>query len=90
MTCTLEIPNETGHLTLKWDPADEKSVVEAKAEFDRLKACGYAFYATDGREVRRPFSKKTKLTESSLEIRIIKEFEPKAPKTVAMRPMAGG
>jgi hypothetical protein len=81
----LDVPNETGHLTLTWDPADETAVEAARAEFSKLKAAGFAFYATDGKEVRRITAK-----ASTLEVRVIKEFKPEVRQTVAIRPMAGG
>lgn len=46
MTCQLQVMDGSGHLTLSWDPSDPATVERAKAEFDRLKAAGYAFFAT--------------------------------------------
>jgi hypothetical protein len=86
----LDIPDETGHLTLDWDPSDPQSVAEAKAAFDKLKACGFAFYASDGTTEVKRLTDKTVERNAGLEVRIIKDFEPAAKQTVAMRPMKGG
>lgn len=41
---TLEVLNGSGHLSLSWDPENEREVAEARAEVERLKAAGYSFF----------------------------------------------
>lgn len=84
MNSVLEIMDPTGHLTLTWDPDKPKEVKQAKAEFERLKACGYAFFAED--------TEQTKLgTSGTLDLRPLATKELKARgRTLAVRPMRGG
>jgi hypothetical protein len=85
---TLEILDPTGHLTLSWDPAKAEEVTRARTEFERLKACGFAFFSSEQSD--KP---KLRLGKSGrLEGRLVqvKEFKPEAERTVAVRPMRGG
>jgi hypothetical protein len=86
----LDIPDPSGHLSLTWNIDDPASVATAEAEFNRLKAAGYTFYTTDGREIARLTLPSVLEEQNVLDIRIAKQFEPKAKRTVAMRPMKGG
>lgn len=51
------ILNHTGdEVAIEWDPADEESVTEAKAEWARLKEAGYEFFEpaeTKGKRITR-------------------------------------
>jgi hypothetical protein len=88
MTCELEILDPTGHLTLSWDPSKPEEVEKARAEFDRLKSCGFAFFTSEQDE-----KAKLRLGKSGrLEGRLVqvKEFNTEADRTVAVRPMRGG
>lgn len=42
----MRVLNDTGDVTVSWDPDDAESVGKAEQEFARLKADGYAFYET--------------------------------------------
>lgn len=93
MTCELHVMDGSGHLTLSWDPGDPATVANAQAEFDRLKAAGYAFFATPTSP--HPVESLTAAaleTAGTLDVRPeqIKAFNPRASKTVAVRPMVGG
>lgn len=94
MTCTMDVPNGSGHLTLTWDPDDPPSVERARATFDELKAKGYAFFVSpEPTAARIKNLKAPALTvRGELDVRpeIVKEFRPRARRTVAMRPMRGG
>jgi hypothetical protein len=85
---TLEILDPSGHLTLSWNPNDPAEVEKARAEFARLKGCGFAFFASEQDE--KP---KLRIGRSGrLEGRLVqvKEFDTEAERTVAVRPMRGG
>lgn len=88
----MEVLDATGHLTLSWDPDDAASVDQARAEFDRLKGNGFAFFASDTPAAPKITALKGKALEhpGELSIRLVKEFQPRATRTVAVRPMAGG
>jgi hypothetical protein len=91
MACTLEVLNADGHLTLNWDPDNPDEVQKAKAEFEALKAAGFAFFRED-REVRR-LGRSGALDVKAGEappVAKAREFEPRAARTVAVRPMRGG
>ena len=34
MTCVMEVMNDSGHLTLEWNPEEPESVARARREFD--------------------------------------------------------
>lgn len=85
---TLEILDVTGHLTLSWNPHEPEDVARAKAEFDRLKSAGFAFFSSE--EDEKP---KLRIGKSGrLEGRLVqvKDFDTEAERTVAVRPMRGG
>jgi hypothetical protein len=93
MTCEMEILNGDGHLTLSWDPDDQVSVARAQAEFERLLAAGYAFFAEPASAVRVKRLTPAGWTKvRALDVRPeqIREFTPRARRTVAVRPMVGG
>jgi hypothetical protein len=85
MPC-MDVLDATGHLSLTWDPADPESVSKAKAEFEQLKAAGFAFFSTAGKTALRL----GRTGELRGELVQTKEFEPEAARTVAVRPMRGG
>lgn len=76
----MDIPGETGHTTVKWDPDNEEEIKVAKETFDQMLAKGYiAFYAGPkasglGRK------KRGKMTS----------FDPKAKRMILCAPMQGG
>lgn len=82
----MDVMDASGHLSLSWDPADADSVAKAKAEFQTLKAAGFAFFSTAGKSALRL----GKTGELRGELVQTKEFEPEAERTVAVRPMRGG
>jgi hypothetical protein len=103
MTCTLEVLDPSGHVTLQWDPDDPESVARAEAEFKRMQEAGFAFFTTaspDAAAVKK-MTKKQK-ARGSLDGRFIEEaepaealeqtttFKPRRRRTVAVRQMAGG
>lgn len=97
----LEVLDPSGHLTLTWDPDDPESVARAGAEFDRLKAAGYAFFATtedDAVGIKR-LTRKTLTEHRTLDVRVVdragepaqtRTFNNRAARTVAVPPMRGG
>jgi hypothetical protein len=95
MTCTMEVLDSSGHLTLEWDPNDQASVARAQAEWEKLKAAGFAFFA-EGTEAE---SIEAGRIRGSVEARIV-QVEPEAVqpkrrrgrprKTVAVPPLRGG
>lgn len=87
MIASMEILDASGHLTLKWDPSKPEEVEKAKEEFNRLKKCGFAFFASTATDAERV----KKLGDTGeLDVRQIKEFEAEAERTVAVRPHRGG
>lgn len=88
------IPDASGHLTLTWSPTDPESVAIARAEFERLKALGYAFYVSaDAAAGRVVGLKDAALSRAgALDVRpdVTREFQPRRRRTVAMRPLVGG
>ena len=93
MTCTMSIPNQDGDLQLSWDPDDPPSVERAKAEFDRLRELGDAFYidAASATPVQK-LKPKAFAQRGALDVRpvVVRDFQPRARRQVAMRPMVGG
>ncbi len=126
MICEMQVMDPSGHLSLTWDPGDAPSVARARAEFDRLKAEGWAFFTTaetptpvpvfntrgrppawrsegaldlaperrgdtrvDSKESRAAERLDAKLSTDSHPVRT-RTFQPKAERTVAVRPMRGG
>src|SRR3990167_7364426 len=93
MTCEMEIMNGAGHLTLSWDPDDHASVATAQAEFERLRAAGYAFFADPASAVRVKRLTPVGWTKArALDVRPeqVREFRVRARRTVAVRPLVGG
>jgi hypothetical protein len=93
MTCELQIMDGSGHLTLSWDPADPETIARAEAEFERLKAAGYAFFATPASpHPVEALSAEALAASGALDVRPekVKEFHPRRSRTVAVRPMVGG
>lgn len=41
---TMEVLDHTGHSTVTWDPENETSVADARAQFDRLRARGFSIF----------------------------------------------
>lgn len=78
---TLEIPDASGHMTVRWDPDNPEEVAEVQGVVDRLKAQGYSFFEAEGEP-------------GAMTIR--REPTPLARKNrgprrhVAIRPLAGG
>lgn len=93
----MEVMDPSGHITLTWSADDPESVENARAEFDRLQACGYAFFTTadeDAQPVKK-LTKKLRTELRSLDVRPgepvqTREFTPRARRTVAVPPMRGG
>lgn len=95
----MEVLDPTGHLSLTWDPQDGASVDKARADFQRLKEAGYAFFVDqveDAAEVERWKTgrgrKPALVTAGSLDVRPVqtKEFQPLARRTTAVPPLRGG
>ena len=88
----MEVLGPSGHLVLTWDPTDHASVERARAEFDRLRGCGFAFFTSDADGA----PKVTKLKGAALErsgdlvIRLARQFDAEAERTVAVPPHRGG
>lgn len=90
MTATLEIPNASGHLTLSWDPDVPGSDAKARQEFERLKAAGYAFFASPVSEQPIKRLKDAAFAQAgTLDVRLVREFQPRA-RTLAVRQLRGG
>lgn len=88
---SLEILDPSGHLTLSWDPDDEATVRLARETFDRLKAAGYAFFATPETKTEIKSLKPAAFARASgLDVRLVRDFQPRARRTLAVRPMQGG
>jgi len=87
MRCTLHTLDRTGDLTLVWDPADPEETEKARAEFERLKAAGYAFFTDAGRP--RLKARADGKLEGAL-VQAPREFQPRQRRTVAVPAMRGG
>lgn len=48
---TIEVLDQSGHLSLRWDPAVPAEVARAREDAARLKAAGYSFFAVLGTPV---------------------------------------
>lgn len=93
MTCTLEVPEHSGHVTISWDPDKPDEVERARREFDQLKAAGFAFYSDEGATKPKLRLGKSGRLEGRLvqpTPEVVKDFNPRRGRTVAMRPMRGG
>lgn len=84
-TCCLEVLNESGHLTLNWHPDNPDEVAKAKAEFSALRVAGFAFFRDES-----DTTPMQRLGKSGALVVKAREFDPKAKRTVAVRPMRGG
>lgn len=106
MAHTLEVLNGSGHLTLTWDEADAAQVAATREEVARLKAAGYSFFLVDGspadevaaghgelrcQRVAEPpgLSAAEPPAEGPSNPRRGRAL-PRATRTVAVRPQAGG
>ena len=91
---TMEILDPSGHLTLSWEPDDPASVERAREEFTRLQGLGFAFFSTQAPDAVKVVRLKARALKQagSLDVRpvLTKTFEPRARRTVAVRPMQGG
>ena len=106
MTGTMEIMDATGHVTLTWDIDKPETVETARAEFERLKAAGFAFFvdaSEDAEEVmgwptrgRPPAWTKVghlhvRSDETAAPVPVqAREFDPRRRRTTAVRPLVGG
>lgn len=98
-TCTLEVLDPTGHLTLEWKPDDPESVKRAEAEFERLQAAGFAFFTSASPDADRVEALDDELRakgeldarlEQTRELKQTRKFRKRARRTVAVPPQAGG
>ena len=86
-----------GRQVFRWDPADPESVERARAEFERLKAEGYALFALEerpGSSVERKtdefrHSDRSFVARSAVPVQT-REFNAEAQRIVAVRPVRGG
>lgn len=92
MICTMEVIDPTGHAVLEWDPDDAASVAKAEAEFEAMRAAGFAFFTTlDAQEVDE-IGPGAGMLVGKLEpaLEQVREFKPRKQRQVAVRPMRGG
>ena len=86
-----------GRRVFRWDPADPDSVERAPAEFERLKATGYALFALEehpGASVERMAGEFRNaggsfVARSAVPVQT-DEFPAGAERIVAVRPVRGG
>ncbi len=102
MQHVMEVLDASGHVELTWTPGDAESEATARAEFDRLKAAGFAFFSTPGDDAEEVMGWPTRgrppawTKAGTLDVRTepiaeqTTEFRPYASRTVAVRPMRGG
>lgn len=85
MTHEMEVLDATGHVTLRWDPADPESVAKARAEFDRMRGAGFAFFTTTAVDALDPAA-------GTIDGRLeqTQEFRPRSRRTLAVAPLKGG
>jgi hypothetical protein len=60
----MQIMNQSGDITVEWDPKDEESTKKAEAEFKKLSDDGYEFFEvvdTKGKRVKKFSAKAGKL-----------------------------
>lgn len=68
------IPNRTGHSTVEWDVADERSVEEAKREFEAIMTAGGMLVDTSpGKEKQQ-----------------VRNFDPSVEEFTVLAPLVGG
>ena len=93
----LETLGSGGRQVVRWDPADPRSVASARAEFEQLKASGWALFEL----VERPGASvetRTAAFEPAAGSFVARSplptqtdtFRPEATRIVAVRPMRGG
>jgi hypothetical protein len=93
MICEMEVLDPSGHVTLQWDPDDPESVKKAEAEFERLRAAGFAFFASasvDADEVDELDANVGSLDGRLQQLAQVKRFNKRARRTAAVPPMRGG
>lgn len=73
----LSIPDRRGDMRIMWDSRNEDEVKVAKKMFDDARKKGMAVYKAEGKDGHRGSE-------------VLTEFDPKAERLVAMKPMAGG
>lgn len=89
----LEVLDPSGHITLRWSPDDPDSVEQARAEFEKLKAAGFAFFVDEASAVPVTRLKPKAFAQAGqLDVRpaMVREFDPRRRRTVAVRPLQGG
>lgn len=76
MLCEMAVMDpQAGDLKVKWDPANADEVAAAKAQFDALRAKGFAAY---------------KLGRSGKQKDVLHTFDPTAEKMILRPAMVGG
>jgi len=92
---TLEVLGPSGHVTLEWDPKDPESVATARAEFNRLKKCGFVFFTSKAKHAQewKDFPAKRRRLDARApdeELEQTSSFRPRRRRTVAVAQMRGG
>jgi len=93
----IETFEAAGRQVLTWDPEDEESVRTARAEFERLRAAGFALFAV---QERPGLTVETRIERfepnagavvgrSAIPVQT-DEFRPESTRIVAVRPIRGG
>jgi hypothetical protein len=94
----MEVMDYTGHSTVTWDPADEASVADARAQFNRLRAAGYSIFrmaAVGQTAVVEEADQSAPLetfdpADGRFASMRIDEFDPQARRTTAVPQRVGG
>ncbi len=88
---SLEVLGAKGHLTIKWDPANEEDANHVREEIQRLKAAGYSFFTSDDQPADEVTAGKGELTFRRIEAEeVTKPSTGRGRRTVATQPVAGG
>lgn len=99
MDSTIEVLNGSGHLSMKWDPADPEEVARARAEALHLYEAGYSFFLVDDTPADPIAAGRGELVVRRMEADDVvpqlaeaeSEGKPKrAKRAVAIQRMAGG
>lgn len=93
----IETFEPAGRQVLTWDPEDEESVGKARAEFERLRAAGFALFAVKeqpGLTIETKIERfepnaGALLARSAIPVQT-DEFRPESTRIVAVRPIRGG